>query len=218
MPVKKTTKKVRQKYALKVGATFATTLGNQTHTYVTDPKNGNEFTVTLIWEKQGRAGLAAPYMIQVTAGKPDHFNSANIERRLGLAESVVNYQISSTFMRRIPFERIVDESKNALIKNNLFFNENKIPLVHELNSNLLRVPKKHGRPFDRPDSFYRDIARYYQEAKSQGGSVARKPATYIREFVTKEVGHLAEASQYVQIRKWVGEARKRGYLPKIDRH
>jgi hypothetical protein len=218
VPVKKASKKVRQPYALKVGATFATTLGNQTHTYVTDPKSGNEFTVTLIWEQQGRAGLAAPYIIQVTAGKSDQFNSANIERRLGLAESVKNYQISSTFMRRIPFERIIDESRKALIKNNSFFIENNIPLVHELKSSLLNSPKKQGRPFDRPDSFYRDIARYYNEAKSQGGSIARKPATYIRKFVASEVGHLAEANQLVQIRKWVAEARKRGYLAKYERN
>ena len=218
MADKKTRKKVRQPFALVVGQTYATTLGNQTHTFVSDPKTLKEFTVTLIWEKQGKNAIAAPYMIQITAGKLNPMNSADIERRLGKSHSIQNYPISSTFMRRIPFERIIDASRQSLIKNNLFFRDNDLPIIHELNLKELQAPRKMGRPFDRPDSFYREIAEYYNEAKSQGGSFARKPATYIQKFVDNEIGHLADSSKYVQIRKWVAEARKRGYLPKFDRN
>jgi hypothetical protein len=215
---KKTVIKVRQPFALVVGQTYATTLGNQTHTHVSDPKTNQEFTVTLIWEKQGKNAIAAPYIVQVTAGKLNPMNSADIERKLGISDPFRNYPISSTFMRRIPFERIIDASRQTLIQNNSFFKDNDIPIIHELDSKALQAPKKQGRPFDRPDSFYIDIAKYYDEAKSQGGSYARKPATYIQNFLEDEIGHLADESKYVQIRKWVAEARKRGHLPKFDRN
>ena len=213
MPDVKTPKKIRAPYALIVGTTIASNLGNQTSTMVSDPISGKEFSVQLIWEIQGESRTAAPYMIQITAGKINPMNSADVERRLGNSDTSNNYPISSTLIRRIPFEKITDASRQVLIQNNAFYSEQNVALIHEIDSEKLQAPKKPGRPFDRSDSFYLEIANRYKEAKSLGGSVARKPAKYIQEFVIDEIKHLPNKNQLVQIRKWVAEARKRGYLP-----
>ena len=144
--------------------------------------------------------------------------SANIiERRLGMTDTTNNYPINSTLMRRIPYEKIIDASRKALIEENFFSVANNIPLVHPLNETLLSKPKKVGRKFDRADSFYREIATRYMEAQSIGGSVARKPALYIAKYIEDEVKHLSDEYKSVQIRKWVAEARKRGYIPPVSR-
>lgn len=218
MPDKKTTKKERQPYALILGATYPTELGNQTNTVITNPKTAQLFYVTLIWEKQGDAQVAVPYSFHITAGKLDLFNTADIDRRLGVSNTLNNYPLTSTFMRRIPFEKIIDASRKALIENNTFYKENEIPIVHEIYSEQLMSPKRKGRPFYRSDSFYREIAAHYNEAKAMGGSKARKPATHIQQFVLTEIGHLSIQNQYVQIRKWVAESRKRGYISKVERN
>ena len=209
----KTPKKIRAPYALIVGTTIASNLGNQTSTMISDPISGKEFSVQLIWEIQGENRSAAPYMIQITAGKINPMNSADVERRLGNSDTSNNYPISSTLIRRIPFEKITDASRQVLIQNNTFYSEQSVALIHKIDSEKLQAPKKPGRPFDRSDSFYLEIANRYKEAKSLGGSVARKPAKYIQEFVIDEIQHLPHENQLVQIRKWVAEARKRGYLP-----
>lgn len=217
MPDKKTAKQIRHRYALIVGATHSTTLGNQTITDISDPISGRDFSVKLIWELQGKDQIAAPYMIQITAEKVDPMNSADIERRLGNSQTSSNYPISSTLIRRIPFEKITDASRQVLIQNNIFYSQHNVALVHEIDSEKLQTPRKPGRPFDRSDSFYLEVAKRYKEAKSLGGSVARKPAKHIQGFVMDEIQHLPYKNQLVQIRKWVAEARKRGYLPTAER-
>ena len=217
MAEEKTTKKVRRLYSLTIGRTFAV-MGNQTVTHVTDPESGRIFSVTLIWERQGGTqSIAAPYKIQVNAGRLDPMDTAQVDRRLGNTPSEINYPISSTLMRRIPYEKIIDASRIALNENNDFHISVGVPLVHPMTSQELAKPNKPGRPFDRTDDFYQEIAKRYMEAKAQGGSIARKPTLYIENFVKNEVKHLEPLNRSTQIRKWVGEARKRGYLEPVKK-
>ena len=217
MTEKKTTKKARHPYAVSIGQTFAV-MGNQTATHISDPENGRIFSVILIWETQGEgSSVAAPYKIQISAGKLEPMNTAEVDRRLGNPTTKVDYPITSTLMRRIPYEKIIDASRAALIENNSFHAAQNIPVVHPLGQEVLRKKVKQGRPFYRSDDFYQDIAQWYLEAKAQGGSIARKPALYIEKFVKSEVKHLAQHHRATQIRKWVAEARKRGYLESIER-
>ena len=217
MTEKKTSKKARHPYAVSIGQTFAL-MGNQTATHISDPEDGRIFSVVLIWETQGEGSpIAVPYKIQISAGKLGPMDSAEIDRRLGRARTKVDYPITSTLMRRIPYEKIIDASRAALIENNSFHTAQNIPLIHPIGREDLEKRVKQGRPFYRPDDFYQDIAQWYLEAKAHGGSVARKPALYIEKFVKSEVKHLAQHHRATQIRKWVAEARKRGYLESIER-
>jgi hypothetical protein len=214
----KKTAKVERQFSLVVGRTLASTLGNQTTTSVVDPRTERQFSVSVIWEKQGvNGGTAYPMRVQIDAAPLSPMSANIIERRLGMTDTTDNYPITSTLMRRIPYEKIIDASRNALIEENFFSVANNIPLVHPLNETLLSKPKKGGRKFDRADSFYREIATRYMEAQSIGGSTARKPALYIAEFIQDEVKHLSDEYKSVQIRKWVAEARKRGYIPPVSR-
>jgi hypothetical protein len=211
----KTPKKVRRVYSLTIGSTFAV-MGNQTVTHVTDPASGRVFSVTLIWERQGgQQSIAAPYRIQINAGRLDPVNTAQVDRRLGNKLSEIDYPITSTLMRRIPYERIIDASRIALNENSDFHITVGVPLIHPMTSHELVKPKKPGRPFDRTDDFYQEIAKRYLEAKAQGGSIARKPTLYIENFVKREIKHLEPQHRSTQIRKWIREARKRGYLDPV---
>ena len=217
MTQKKTSKKARHPYAVSIGQTFAV-MGNQTATHISDPENGRIFSVVLIWETQGEgSSVAAPYKIQISAGKLEPMNTAEVDRRLGNSTTKVDYPITSTLMRRIPYEKIIDTSRAALIENNSFHTAQNIPLIHPLEREVLEKRVKQGRPFYRSDGFYQEIAQWYLEAKAHGGSIARKPALYIEKFVKNEVKHLAQQHRATQIRKWVAEARKRGYLESIER-
>lgn len=213
MPNKKSAKEVRHSSSLIIGPTFATTLGNHTVTHIHDPKTLKDYSVTLYWEKQySSSNSAVPFNIQISSGVLSPNNSADIDRKLGINVNLQAFPLNSTLLRRIPYEKIIDESRKALISNNAFYFKNEITLIHPLTSRDLKPQKRKGRPFDRDDSFYHNIAKYYQEAKNLGGSVARKPALYIEDFVFDEVKHLRKDRRAVQIRKWVAESRKRGYL------
>ena len=218
MPVHKTSKKVRQPFALIIGGTFSTTLGNQTFTNVTDPRNNRTYFISLFWESQSVAGeLAAPFKIEITAGNINLLNPGDVDRKLRWATSKIDYAITSTIMRRIPYEKIIDASRAKLAEDNFFYVSNDISVVHPISRTELEKPRNQGRPFDRPDSFYQEIAQRYKEAKAQGGSIGRKPSTYIQRFFLSEIKHLSQDRRAVQIRKWVSEARKRGYIAPVER-
>jgi hypothetical protein len=207
------TKEARKKYSLIVGPTWDVPTGNQTITAVTDPTTNREYRVTLIWENQGNESLvASPFQIRIESGNAEPFSGETVERRLGIAKTRNNYPITSTLMRKIPYERIIDDSRRCLLAANKWSLNNNIDLIHPLSESNLIKPTKTGRPFDRDENFYLKVAKYYLEAMSLGGSVARKPATHIATYLQAEIGHLKPEAQHTQIRKWVAEARKRGFL------
>jgi hypothetical protein len=218
VPEKKSAKSVRKSYSLQIGQTWEIPTGNQTITSVVDPLSRRAYGVILIWEAQGQSQqIASPFQIRVQAGPANPFDASQTNRMLNNEGTQENYPISSTLMRRIPYERIIDDSRRVLIEANKFSVENEIPLIHPLVTDQLNKPTNKGRTFDRNDGFYREIAKRYLEASAIGGSVARKPASYIAQFVKKDVNHLEPPAQYMQIRKWVAEARKRGYIPPIKK-
>lgn len=218
MPEKKSAKPARKSYSLQIGQTWEIPTGNQTITSVLDPLSRREYGVILIWEAQGQSQqIASPFQIRVQAGSANPFDAGQTNRMLRNEGTQENFPISSTLMRRIPYERIIDDSRRVLIAANKFSVENEIPLIHPLVIDQLKKPTKKGRTFDRNDDFYREIAKRYLEASAIGGSVARKPAAYIAQFVKKDLNHLESQAQYMQIRKWVAEARKRGYLAPIKK-
>ena len=218
MPEKKSAKSVRKSYSLQIGQTWEIPTGNQTITSVVDPLSRRAYAVILIWEAQGQSQqIASPFQIRVQAGPANPFDAGQTNRMLNNEDTQENYPISSTLMRRIPYERIIDDSRRVLIVANKFSVENEIPLIHPLVTDQLKKPTNKGRTFDRKDDFYREIAKRYLEASAIGGSVARKPASYIAQFVKKDVKHLEPPAQYMQIRKWVAEARKRSYIPPIKK-
>jgi hypothetical protein len=216
VPVKKSAHEVRG-FALQIGETQALTLGNQTVTYVRDPRSGFECSVTLIWSTNSDSAFSVPFRVQVTSGRTDPTDTADIDRMLGLMPTKT-IPLSSTMLRRIPYEKIIDASRKALIESNSFLSSNKISIPHQLQSETLLRQKKKGRPFDRPDEFYEKVAKLYIEAILSSGSVARKPSKYIATKLAQEVRYLSSKNRSAQIRKWVAEARKRGLLEVVKDH
>lgn len=202
---------------MQILGTQALDMGNQTLTHLRDQKSGREYSVILIWEKVKSSKYAMPFRIQITAGRSTSTNTADIERVMGIETPDVVQPFSSSVLRRIPYEKIIDSSREALLqKNSLLFSVG-ITVPHALPEQVLKKEKKKGRPFDRPDEFYRNIARLYEEALSLGGSVARKPSVYIATKLSSEVKYFSKNNRSAQIRKWVAEARIRGYLPNISK-
>jgi hypothetical protein len=164
-----------------------------------DPTTNSSWAVSVHWADIN--GVATPVGVDVRSFGPDG------PVRTGLAE------VTRGVLHRLPVATIIEGSLDRAIW--LHLAKGGTTETDAASSRALlaaddRVDRRRGRPHEHSDAHYQEVARLYREALALGPAGRRKPAKYVE---TQLLADRKRVDSPDQVRKWIAEARRRGYLP-----